>query len=156
MSVIHLNSRVHFSIAIPRGVRWAACGFAVGTLAMVATGPAVDYVRIQEFKSRLQSVATDAALSGALAYVNRGASDDAESAATDSFIANDDYRDGRIGTPMISVSATPSNMYGQNGYGVTVKLRGEIEKRFDLLSRAPETVTVTAVALNPVARPIAR
>jgi len=153
LSVIHINRHVRFDVAVPRTVRRiAACACAVA-LSVAAFGPAIDYIRIEQFKSRMRNVAVDAALSGALAYVNRAAANDAEAAATDSFVANDAYRDGRIGTPMISVMATPTNMYGQNGYGVTVKLRADIDKRFDFLSSASETVTVSAMAMNPAGAP---
>jgi len=153
MSVIHVTRHMHVDVAVPRAARWIVAAAAVVALGALAFGPAVDYVRIEQFKSRMRNVAVDAALSGALAYVNRGAADQAEAAATDSFTTNDDYRDGRIGTPMISVMATPTNMYGQNGYGVTVKLRADIDKRFDFLSPASETITVSAMAMNPAGAP---
>ena len=111
---------------------------------MLGTG--VDYIRLDHARARLASVAVDAALDGAVAYTGRDAVDFAQAAAEDGFARlSPSIPDSRA-----TVSATPAHMYSQNGWGVAVDATAAPRLPFLGMIGTDLTISVHAMALNPV------
>jgi hypothetical protein len=112
-------------------------------------GAATDFVRLWQFKAALQNVASDAALAGAIVYVNADSRDRAAKTSESYLAANGARLSGQDGPLSYSVSAAPTKSADQAGFGVTVQATGNVAPAPLGLSLESRAVSVTAAALNP-------
>jgi Flp pilus assembly protein TadG len=133
-----------------RGKRDYLLGLLLIPVMIGALGIAFDYARVENFKTQLQDIADDAALAGAIVYLDRDSKLDAAEAARDSFSSNSERLVAGLVPPTVKISTTPAHMQGENGFGVTVEVTGEIASTFVAPVAAVRSVTVTAMALNPL------
>jgi len=113
-------------------------------------GTAIDYARLEQFKSQLQGVVDVAALAGATAYVDATSDTDATTVATGYFNSSGGQLPGQVGSPSVSVTSAPITVNGQSGYGVTVQSTAQIASTFLQIFSPTLSVSATAVAVNPI------
>jgi len=119
---------------------------------ILVIGAAVDYARLEQFKTQLQSVADAAALAGASAYVDTSSAASANAVT----VANNYMNSSILQLPShignVSYTVTPSqNSSGSNqGYVVTVNTTGSIGTSFMRIFASSLPVSATAVAVNPL------
>jgi hypothetical protein len=110
----------------------------------------VDYARLEQFKTQLQSTVDSAAVSGAAAYVDAGANSTAITVADDYMTANETLLPPHVGTVTSSVAATQVTTGSNQGYTVTVQATATIGTTFMRLLTSTLNVSATAVAVNPI------
>jgi Flp pilus assembly protein TadG len=121
---------------------------AVPTVA--AIGVAVDYARLESFKTSLQNVADAAALAGASAYVDNTQNAAAQTVAQEFITSNTSQLPSALGTPSTTVSASPLTVKGQAGYSVTVTASATVKNTLMQAFTGSSAISVTATAVNPV------
>jgi Flp pilus assembly protein TadG len=125
--------------------------FGLMLLPLIAVvGTAIDYARLEQFKSQLQGVVDAAALAGATAYVDATANTTATTVATNYFNSSSGQLAGQVGSPSVSVTSASITVNGQSGYGVTVQSTGQIASTFLQIFSPTLSVSATAVAVNPI------
>lgn len=133
--------------------RRGAIGVAAGLLfvpVVMVTGAAVDYARVEQFKTQLQATVDSAALSGAAAYVGASDSSTAETVAGNYITANENLLPSHIGTITDTVGASQVSTGSNQGYTVTVNATGTIGTTFMRLVEPSMTVSASATAVNPM------
>jgi Flp pilus assembly protein TadG len=111
----------------------------------IVIGAAVDYARVEHFKTRLQATVDSAALAGAVAYE----SGTATATATNYLNANALLLPGYSGTLTSSVSAATVSTGNNPGYTVTVKATANLVPTFMRIFYSTIPISATAVAVNP-------
>jgi Flp pilus assembly protein TadG len=135
------------------GARQGAIGVAMALLfvpVVMVTGAAVDYARLEQFKTQLQAVVDAAALSGAAAYVDSSSNTNAQTVAGNYVTSNDALLPSHVGAVSDSISAAQVTTGSNQGYTVTVTATATIGTTFMQLITPSLTVTATATAVNPL------
>jgi Flp pilus assembly protein TadG len=133
--------------------RRGALGVAMALLAVpviMTIGAAVDYARLEQFKTQLQSTVDSAALSGAAVYQSAADSSNASTVAQNYINANVNYLPGHVGSVTSNVSTTQVTTGSNQGYTVTVSATAKIGTTFMQLVTPTLSVSATAVAVNPI------
>jgi hypothetical protein len=136
------------------GDRTGAIALILGLLLIpliLVVGLAVDYARIEQFKTQLQSIVDAAALAGAGAYYTNSSNADATAAATNYFNNNSTLLPGYVGTLSLNVTPAPVTIGGVSGIGVTVQSTGAIAASF--LQIIEPTLAISATALAAAVPP---
>lgn len=116
---------------------------------VMVVGAAVDYARLEQFKTQLQATVDSAALSGAAAYVNAAANSTAQTVATNYLTSNEGVLPSHIGSITTSVSASQVTSGSNQGYTVTVTATASIGTTFMRLVSSSLAVSASATAVNP-------
>ena len=130
-------------------MRWLALGLVLIPIVLGA-GAAIDSFRASQFKARLANLANEAAIEGAIVYVDRGSAPEARAVATSYFHSKHAPLSGQTEPPHVKVLATPAAAYGQKGYGVTVEVTAKPSYLFPTVFGPVETVSISAFAINPI------
>jgi Flp pilus assembly protein TadG len=133
--------------------RRGAIGVAFALLAIpviMMVGAAVDYARLEQFKTQLQSTVDSAALSGAAAYIDASQNANAITVAQNYLSANVTLLPGHIGSVTSSVSASQVTTGSNQGYTVTVKATATIATTFMRILTPNLKVSASATAVNPL------
>jgi Flp pilus assembly protein TadG len=112
-------------------------------------GAAVDYARLEQFKSQLQATVDSAALSGAAAYVTASDSSTAQTIATNYVTSNVNELPPHVGTITPSVSATQLTTGANQGYTVSVSVTSKIGTTFLRIFSSTLSASASALAVNP-------
>jgi Flp pilus assembly protein TadG len=135
------------------GARQGVIGVALALLfvpVVMIVGAAVDYARLEQFKTQLQSTVDSAALSGAAAYADASASTNATTVATNYLTANESLLPGHVGSITNHVSASQVTTGSNQGYTVTVSATGTIGTTFMRMFASTLNVSASATAVNPL------
>jgi Flp pilus assembly protein TadG len=119
---------------------------------LMICGAAVDYSRLEQFKTQLQSTVDSAALAGAAAYTNTDDNGNAVTVATNYVTSNVVQLPGHIGSITPSVSATQVTSGNSAGNMVTVQATATVGTTFMRLLMPTLPVSASASAVNPTAR----
>ncbi|HEX4111256.1 MAG TPA: pilus assembly protein TadG-related protein [Stellaceae bacterium] len=119
---------------------------------LMICGAAVDYSRLEQFKTQLQSTVDSAALAGAAAYTNTDENGNAITVATNYVTSNASQLPGYIGTIAPSVSATQVTSGSNAGNTVTVQATATVGTTFMRMIVPSLPVSASASAVNPTAR----
>jgi Flp pilus assembly protein TadG len=117
---------------------------------VMVIGAAVDYARLEQFKTQLQTTVDSAALSGAAAYVDASSSSTASTVAVNYLTSNEGVLPSHIGTITDTISAAQVTTGSNQGYTVTVKATATIGTTFMRLVTSTLTVSASATAVNPL------
>jgi Flp pilus assembly protein TadG len=117
---------------------------------VMVTGAAVDYARLEQFKTQLQATVDSAALSGAAAYVTAADNSNAQTVAGNYMTSNENVLPSHIGSITSSASATQVATGSNQGYTVTVNATATIGTTFMRLVEPTMTVSAKATAVNPL------
>lgn len=120
----------------------------LGPMLMV-TGAAVDYARMEQFKTQLQSTVDSAALAGVAVYTSSSASTNAKTVATNYVTANVKQLPGHIGS--ITPTVTASQVSTGSNPGNTVAVSATVTMATTLLRLIGQSVNISASAsaVNP-------
>lgn len=119
---------------------------------VTVAGAAVDYSRIEQFKTQLQATVDSAALSGAAAYTSSGQATNASTVASNYITSNTTLLPGHVGAITHSVT-TSSVATGNNpGYTVTVSATGTVATTLLRLINQSVNVSASATAVNPTTK----
>ncbi|MGH6988688.1 MAG: TadE/TadG family type IV pilus assembly protein, partial [Stellaceae bacterium] len=132
--------------------RGGALGVAMALLAvpvLMGIGAAVDYARLEQFKTQLQSTVDSAALSGAAVYQSATDSTNATSVAQNYLSANIGYLPGHIGSVTTNVNAAVVSSGSNQGYTVTVTATAKLGTTFMRIVTPTLSVSASAEAVNP-------
>ena len=125
----------------------AAMVYALLTVPIILSiGAAVDYARIEQFKTQLQGITDAAALAGAAVYFDTVSGDNAAATATNYFntaVAGLPAHDGNISP---NVTLAPITVNSQYGYGVTVRATGTIDTTLLRVVEPTAQISATSVA----------
>ena len=146
-------NRVAATMRDLRDSRRGALGVAMALLAvptMMMVGAAVDYARLEQFKTQLQATVDTAALSGAAAYVNAASNTNASTVANNYLTSNIGLLPSHVGNVTTSVSAAQVTSGSNQGYTVTVSATATIGTTFMRMVTSSLNVSVTATAVNPI------
>jgi Flp pilus assembly protein TadG len=117
---------------------------------VMVTGAAVDYARLEQFKTQLQSTVDSAALSGASAYVQATDQSTAETVAGNYLTSNEGLLPSHVGSITTSVSAAQVSSGSNQGYTVTVNATATIGTTFMRMIEPTMVVSASATAVNPL------
>lgn len=117
---------------------------------VMVVGAAVDYARLEQFKTQLQATVDSAALSGAAAYVTAASSTNAKTVAANYMTANEGLLPAHIGTITDTVSASQVTTGSNQGYTVTVNATATMGTTFMRLVTSSLKVSASATAVNPI------
>jgi Flp pilus assembly protein TadG len=146
-------NRVATTIRELIGARQGAIGVALALLfvpTVMVVGAAVDYARLEQFKTQLQATVDAAALSGAAAYVDASASTTASTVATNYMTSNDGLLPSHVGTITDHISVAQVTTGSNQGYTVTVTATATIGTTFMRLVSPTLNVSASATAVNPI------
>jgi Flp pilus assembly protein TadG len=138
--------------ALPQSRR-GAIGVALALMAVpiiMLVGAAVDYARLEQFKTQLQATVDSAALSGAAAYVDSTQNTNATTVAQNYLTANVTYLPSHVGTVTTSTSAAQVTTGSNQGYTVTANATATIGTTFMRILTSTLKVSATATAVNPL------
>jgi len=133
-----------------------------GTFALLAVplvsgvALAVDYALFVDARIALQNAADEAALAGATVYSQSTQASAAQTAATNAFNAARLPGTLTAGTPSVTTNASGTinpNLGTQSAYTVTVTDTAQITAGFIRIFRPSVSITVSATAANPLAKP---
>lgn len=154
--ILHAASRVFRRVAVTmrdlRDSRRGAIGVAMALLAVptvMMVGAAVDYARLEQFKTQLQATVDTAALSGAAAYVDSSSGSNAQAVATNYLTSNIGLLPSHVGNVTTNVSASQVTSGSNQGYTVTVTATATIGTTFMRMVTSSLNVSVSATAVNP-------
>ena len=136
-----------------RGNRQGVVGVMLALLfvpVVMVVGAAVDYARLEQFKTQLQATVDSAALSGAAVYSDASQSSNATTVAGNYVTANVAMLPGHIGAITPIVGATQVTTGSNQGYTVTVTATASIGTTFMQIITSTMNVSATAVAVNPL------
>jgi len=113
-------------------------------------GAAVDYARLEQFKTQLQSTVDSAALSGAAVYIDASANANAITVAGNYVTANVALLPSHIGaiTPVVGASQVTSG--SNQGNTVSVSATATIGTTFMRIITSTMNVSASATAVNPL------
>jgi Flp pilus assembly protein TadG len=117
---------------------------------VMIVGAAVDYARLEQFKTQLQSTVDSAALSGAAAYVDASSSSNAQTVANNYLTSNETLLPGHVGSISSTVSASQVTTGSNQGYTVSVSATGTIGTTFMRMITSTLNVSASATAVNPL------
>lgn len=117
---------------------------------VMVTGAAVDYARVEQFKTQLQATVDSAALSGAAAYVTATDDTNAETVASNYLTSNESLLPSHQDNISTSVAASQVSTGSNQGYTVTVNATATIGTTFMRLVQPTMTVSASATAVNPL------
>lgn len=126
--------------------RRGALGVAMALLfvpMLMAVGAAVDYARVEQFKTQLQSVVDSAALSGAADF------SEASTIATNYLSSEDALLPGHVGTITANVTTSTVSTGNNAGNHVTVTATGTVATTFMRLVTSSVAVSASATAVDP-------
>jgi Flp pilus assembly protein TadG len=135
------------------GARHGVIGVAMALLfvpVVMIVGAAVDYARLEQFKTQLQSTVDSAALSGAAAYVDASSSTNATTVASNYLTSNETLLPSHVGSITTHVSASQVTTGSNQGYTVSVSATGAIGTTFMRLIASTLNVSASATAVNPL------
>lgn len=122
---------------------------------MLAVGASIDFARISKCQVELQDAADAAALSGAAAYTDNTHSSNAATVATNYFNSFVFAKDITASATATVSSGTGTSQAGTLGYEVTVVATGSVSTTLMALASFKSfTLTATAVAMNPIVKPV--
>ncbi|MGH6990382.1 MAG: TadE/TadG family type IV pilus assembly protein, partial [Stellaceae bacterium] len=116
---------------------------------VLATGAAVDYARLEQFKTSLQSAVDAAALAGAAVYTSGSDNGNAISVAENYITAGEANLPGHVGTVTPAITATNITGGANPGYTVTVEATGTIAATFMRLLTPTLEASASAAAVHP-------
>ena len=146
-------NRVGATMRDLRDSRRGALGVAMALLAVptvMVVGAAVDYARLEQFKTQLQATVDSAALSGAAAYVNSSSASNAQTVANNYLTSNIGLLPSHIGNVTTSAAAAQVTSGSNQGYTVTVTATATIGTTFMRMVTSTLNVSVSATAVNPI------
>lgn len=117
---------------------------------VMVIGAAVDYARLEQFKTQLQATVDSAALSGAAAYVTAADNGTAETVAGNYITSNEALLPPHVGTITDTVTATQVTTGSNQGYTVTVQATATVGTTFMRMITSTLTVSASATAVNPI------
>jgi Flp pilus assembly protein TadG len=117
--------------------------------AVMTIGAAVDYARLEQFKTQLQATVDSAALSGAAAYVTAADSSNAQTVAGNYITSNENLLPSHVGSITDTVAAAQVTTGSNQGYTVTVNATATIATTFMQLVTSSLSVSASATAVNP-------
>jgi Flp pilus assembly protein TadG len=117
---------------------------------VMVVGAAVDYARLEQFKTQLQATVDSAALSGAAAYVDSSSSSNASTVAGNYLTSNEGLLPSHVGSITTHVSAAQVTTGSNQGYTVTVTATATIGTTFMQMVTSTLNVSVSATAVNPI------
>jgi Flp pilus assembly protein TadG len=135
------------------GNRQGVVGVALALLfvpVVMVVGAAVDYARLEQFKTQLQSTVDSAALSGAAVYIDASSNANAISVAGNYITANVSLLPSHIGAVTPSVSAAQITAGSNQGNTVTVTATASIGTTFMRIITSTMNVSASATAVNPL------
>lgn len=132
-----------------RSIRWAGFGLALMPL-LAGAGAVIDFLQVAQFRTELENLANEAAIEGAMVYVDRASAGEARAVATGYFHSKHPPLSGQAESPHVKISATPAAAYGQKGYGVTVEVTAKPSHWFPAVLAPVQTVSISAFAINPI------
>jgi Flp pilus assembly protein TadG len=114
------------------------------------TGAAIDYGRIEQFKTQLQATVDSAALSGAAAYTSSSENTEATTVATNYVTSNVALLPGHVGSVTPTVAASVVTTGSNPGYTVSVHATVAVATTFmRLIGETTLNVSASATAVNP-------
>lgn len=116
---------------------------------VMAIGAAVDYARLEQFKTQLQATVDSAALSGAAAYVNASSSSTASTVANNYLTSNEGLLPAHVGSITTTVTTAQVTTGSNQGYTVTVKATASVGTTLMRLVSSSFAVSASATAVNP-------
>lgn len=146
-------NRVGATMRDLRDSRRGALGVAMALLAVptvMVVGAAVDYARLEQFKTQLQATVDSAALSGAAAYVDSSSASNAQTVANNYLTSNISLLPSHIGNVTTSAAAAQVTSGSNQGYTVTVTATATIGTTFMRMVTSTLNVSVSATAVNPI------
>lgn len=146
-------NRVGATMRDLRDSRRGALGVAMALLAVptvMVVGAAVDYARLEQFKTQLQATVDSAALSGAAAYVDSSSASNAQTVANNYLTSNIGLLPSHIGNVTTSAAAAQVTSGSNQGYTVTVTATATIGTTFMRMVTSTLNVSVSATAVNPI------
>jgi Flp pilus assembly protein TadG len=135
------------------GARQGVIGVAMALLfvpVVMIVGAAVDYARLEQFKTQLQSTVDSAALSGAAAYVDASSSSNAKTVANNYLTSNETLLPSHVGSISSTVAASQVTTGSNQGYTVSVSATGTIGTTFMRMITSTLNVSASATAVNPL------
>jgi Flp pilus assembly protein TadG len=117
---------------------------------VMVVGAAVDYARLEQFKTQLQATVDSAALSGAAAYVDSSSASNAQTVANNYLTSNIGLLPSHIGNVTTSAAAAQVTSGSNQGYTVTVTATATIGTTFMRMVTSTLNVSVSATAVNPI------
>ena len=133
--------------------RQGAIGVAFALLfvpVVMVLGAAVDYARLEQFKTQLQATVDSAALSGAAAYVDASSNSTASTVANNYLASNETLLPSHVGSITSSVSASQITTGSNQGYTVNVSATAALGTTFMRLISPTLNVSARAIAVNPI------
>ena len=149
----HVRKNLTAALTALSRSRRGAIGVALALMAVpiiMLVGAAVDYARLEQFKTQLQSTVDSAALSGAAAYVDSTQNANATSVAQNYLTANVTYLPSHVGAVATSASAAQVTTGSNQGYTVTASATATIGTTFMRILTSTLKVSATATAVNPL------
>ena len=119
---------------------------------LTVAGAAIDYARLEQFKTQLQATVDSAALSGAAVYTSSSQSSNATTVATNYVTSNVAQLPGHVGTVTPTVSATLVSTGSNSGYTVTVSATVTMATTLLRLINQTLNVSASATAVNPTTK----
>lgn len=116
---------------------------------VMASGAAVDYARLEQFKTQLQATVDSAALAGAAAYTTSSQSGTATTVATNFVTSNVAMLPSHVGTITPHVSTAVVTTGSNQGNTVTVAATASIGTTIMKIFTPTLSVSATAAAVNP-------
>jgi Flp pilus assembly protein TadG len=119
---------------------------------LTVAGAAIDYARLEQFKTQLQATVDSAALSGAAVYTSSSQSSNATTVATNYVTSNVAQLPGHVGSVTPTVSASLVSSGGNSGYTVTVSATVTMATTLLRLINQTLNVSASATAVNPTTK----
>jgi len=119
---------------------------------LMASGAAVDYARLEQFKTQLQAMVDSAALAGAAAYTATSQNSNAITVAKNYMTSNVALLPGHVGTITPTVTASQVTTGGNAGNTVTVNATASINTTIMKIFTPTLSVSASASAVNPATK----
>jgi Flp pilus assembly protein TadG len=119
---------------------------------LMVAGAAVDYARLEQFKTQLQATVDSAALAGAAVYASSSQSSSATTVAKNFVTSNVAQLPGHIGSVTPTVSASLISTGSNAGYTVAVSATVTMATTMMRLINQTLNVSASASAVNPTAK----
>jgi Flp pilus assembly protein TadG len=116
---------------------------------LMTIGAAVDYARLEQFKTQLQATVDSAALAGAAAYTSTSQNSNAVTVATNYVASGVALLPAHVGTITPTVTAAQVTTGNNAGNSITVSATASIGTTFMRIFANTLSVSANASALNP-------